>query len=87
MSGRDWDLRSQFQIRAATHAANQGSTNSEIKDLNRWKSDAYQWYVRNLWPRCAWLVVMAGFWQSKNGQRLSRKDYGYLPGVVVILQG
>ena len=34
-----------FRIGAVTKAAKQGSTDSKIKDLGRWKSDAFQRYV------------------------------------------
>ena len=36
----------QFQNRAATSAKRAGMPDVDIKILGRWKSDAYQWYMR-----------------------------------------
>jgi len=35
-----------FRTKVAMEAAKLGSNDSEIKDLGRWKSDAFQQYVR-----------------------------------------
>ena len=36
-----------FRIGAASHAAEMGFTDAQIRTLGRWKSDAFRLYIRN----------------------------------------
>ena len=55
-----------FRIEAATSAANRGMTDAQIKQLGRWKSDAYQRYIR-LSPQL--LTTLASSIASHSGHR------------------
>ena len=42
-----------FRIGAATTAARQGEAETTIKMLDRWKSSAYQLYIKTPWQQLA----------------------------------
>ena len=38
-----------FRIGAASHAADKGFSDAQIRTLGRWKSDAFHLYIRSEW--------------------------------------